>query len=38
MMTTRRETTGAPAKLIPWADRNGISADGKDVAKHMREK
>ena len=31
-MTTRRETTGAPAKLVMTADRQDVSADGEDVA------
>lgn len=32
MMTTRRDTTGPAAKLAMRADREGISADGEDVA------
>ncbi len=32
VMTTRRETTGTPAKLIIEADRIEIAADGEDVA------
>lgn len=32
VMTTRRETTGAPAKLVMTADRQDVSADGEDVA------
>jgi beta-galactosidase len=32
VMTTRRETTGAPAALAIYADRAEISADGEDVA------
>lgn len=31
-LTTRRETTGAPAKLVMTSDRREISADGEDVA------
>ncbi|HEV2277887.1 MAG TPA: beta-galactosidase GalA [Acidobacteriaceae bacterium] len=31
-MTTKRETTGAPAKLVMTADRQQVSADGEDVA------
>jgi beta-galactosidase len=31
-LTTRRETTGAPAKLVMSCDRHEISADGEDVA------
>jgi beta-galactosidase len=31
-MTTRRDTTGAAAKLVIHADRESISADGEDVA------
>ena len=31
-MTTKRETTGAPAKLVVKADRSEIKADGEDVA------
>ena len=31
-MTTRRDTTGAAAKLVMRADREGVSADGEDVA------
>jgi beta-galactosidase len=31
-MTTKRETTGAAAKLVMTADRSGIAADGEDVA------
>jgi beta-galactosidase len=31
-MTTKRETTGAAAKLVMTADRTEISADGEDVA------
>ncbi|MBV8115811.1 MAG: DUF4982 domain-containing protein, partial [Silvibacterium sp.] len=32
VMTTKRETTGAPAKLVVTFDRQEISADGEDVA------
>ena len=32
VMTTRRDTTGAAAKLVLRADRGGVSADGEDVA------
>ena len=32
VMTTRRDTTGAAAKLVMRPDREGISADGEDVA------
>jgi beta-galactosidase len=32
VMTTKRETTGAAAKLVMTADRNVICADGEDVA------
>jgi beta-galactosidase len=32
VMTTRRDTTGAAAKLVMRADRGGVSADGEDVA------
>ena len=32
VMTTKRETTGAAAKLVMTADRGEISADGEDVA------
>lgn len=32
VMATKRETTGAPAKLVVRADRGVISADGEDVA------
>lgn len=32
VMTTRRDTTGPAAKLVMRADREGISADGEDVA------
>ncbi len=32
VMTTRRETTDAPAKLVLRPDRESISADGEDVA------
>ena len=32
VMTTRRETTGAAAKLIMTADRDELNADGEDVA------
>jgi beta-galactosidase len=32
VMTTKRETTGAAAKLVMTADRQEISADGEDVA------
>jgi beta-galactosidase len=32
VMTTARETTEAPAKIILRADRDSISADGEDVA------
>ena len=31
-MTRKRETTGAPAKLVMTADRQQVSADGEDVA------
>jgi beta-galactosidase len=31
-MTTKRETTGAPAKLVLRPDRQEVSADGEDVA------
>ncbi len=31
-MTTRRETTGSPSKLVMSADRTTVSADGEDVA------
>ena len=31
-MTTRRDTTGAAAKLVLTADRDALSADGEDVA------
>jgi len=31
-MTTKRETTGAAAKLVMTADRREVSADGEDVA------
>ena len=31
-MTTKRETTGAPARLVLTTDRNTIQADGEDVA------
>lgn len=31
-LTTRRETTGAPARIVLSADRSEISADGEDVA------
>ena len=31
-MTTRRETTGSPAKLVLTADRKSLKADGEDVA------
>ncbi len=31
VMTAKRETTGAPAKLVMTADRQEISADGEDV-------
>ncbi len=31
-MTTKRETTGAPARLVVKADRASIQADGEDVA------
>ncbi len=32
VMTTRRDTTGAAAKLVLRADRGEVSADGEDVA------
>lgn len=32
VLTTRRETTGAPAQLVIRADRQQIAADGEDVA------
>lgn len=32
VMTARRDTTGAAAKLVVRADREGVSADGEDVA------
>ena len=32
VMTEKRETTGAPAKLVIRADRQEVSADGEDVA------
>ena len=32
VMTTRRDTTGAAAKLVLTADRDSLSADGEDVA------
>jgi len=32
VMTTARETTGTPAKLVLTADRDSLSADGEDVA------
>ena len=32
VMTAKRETTGAAAKLVMKADREGLSADGEDVA------
>ena len=32
VMTTRRDTTSAAAKLVMRADRDGVSADGEDVA------
>ncbi len=32
VMTTKRETTGAPAKLVIRPDRREVSADGEDVA------
>jgi len=32
VMMTRRDTTGAAAKLVLRADREGISADGEDLA------
>ncbi|MFP5226047.1 MAG: beta-galactosidase GalA, partial [Acidobacteriota bacterium] len=32
VMTTRRETTGAAAKLLMTADRQEVNADGEDVA------
>ncbi|MBV8436172.1 MAG: DUF4982 domain-containing protein, partial [Silvibacterium sp.] len=32
VMTAKRETTGAPAKLVMTADRQEISADGEEVA------
>ena len=31
ILTTRRETTGSPAKLVMTCDRREISADGEDV-------
>ena len=31
-MTAKRETTGAPAKLVMMSDRKEVSADGEDVA------
>ena len=31
-MTTKRETTGSPAKLVMKADRQTLKADGEDVA------
>ncbi|HEX3892818.1 MAG TPA: beta-galactosidase GalA [Terracidiphilus sp.] len=31
-MTTKRETTGSPAKMVMMADRNEVSANGEDVA------
>ena len=32
VMTEKRETTGAPSKLVMSADRTTVSADGEDVA------
>src|SRR5271170_705048 len=32
VMVEKRETTGAPAKLVMTADRSEVSADGEDVA------
>ena len=32
VMTTRRDTTGAAAKLVLRPDRDSLSADGEDVA------
>ena len=32
VMTVKRETTGAPARLVMNADRREVSADGEDVA------
>ena len=32
VMTTRRDTTGSAAKLVMSVDREGVSADGEDVA------
>ncbi len=32
VMTTRRDTTGAPAKLVLRPDRDSVAADGEDVA------
>jgi len=32
VMTTKRATTGAPAKLVITSDRKAVSADGEDVA------
>jgi beta-galactosidase len=32
VMTDKRETTGAPAKLVIHSDRQDVSADGEDVA------
>jgi beta-galactosidase len=32
VMTTKRETTGAPSKLVMTADRKSIPANGEDVA------
>jgi beta-galactosidase len=32
VLTARRETTGAPARIVARADRKTISADGEDVA------
>ncbi len=32
VMTARRDTTGAPARLILTSDRDSLSADGEDVA------
>ena len=31
-LTARRDTTGAPAKLVVTPDRRQIAADGEDVA------
>jgi len=32
VMTEKRETTGAPAKLVMTSDRSDVAADGEDVA------